>query len=205
MKLPLHPFGAGIHRLWQRLGCGGWQTPLKLALLTLGLLGLLCTQPLQALAGLTDDHFDGNIFALYGGNGSLVPPKVTLKQAFERQKPTILVFYVNDSSDCKQFATVVSQVQAFYGRVADLIPVNADALSSEVSTDPSEPGYYYQGVVPQTVVFNQSGQPVLNVQGRVAFEQIDDVFRDLFDLLPRSESLPLKRRLVNEINVELSQ
>ncbi|NET54244.1 MAG: thioredoxin family protein, partial [Merismopedia sp. SIO2A8] len=37
---------------------------------------LLGTPP--ALAGLDDDRFDGNIFALYGGNGSLVPPRITL-------------------------------------------------------------------------------------------------------------------------------
>ncbi|NBD32643.1 MAG: thioredoxin family protein, partial [Cyanobacteria bacterium] len=28
----------------------------------------------SAIAGLDDDRYDGNIFALYAGNGSLVPP-----------------------------------------------------------------------------------------------------------------------------------
>src|ERR687885_837872 len=70
----------------------------------LGCLLLLGAPP--ALAGLNDDKFDGNIFALYGGNGSLVPPRVTLTDSFNRGKPAILVFYVDDSSDCKQFAIV---------------------------------------------------------------------------------------------------
>jgi len=34
-----------------------------------------------ALASINDDRFDGNIFVLYGGNGSLVPPKVTLAKS----------------------------------------------------------------------------------------------------------------------------
>jgi hypothetical protein len=178
---------------------------LKLTVFTLALVGMLVLSAPAAMAGLTDDHFDGNIFALYGGNGSLVPPRVSLKQALEQQRPTMLVFYVNDSRDCKQFATTVSQVQAYYGKVADIIPVNVDTISPEGNYAANEPGYYYQGVVPQTVVFNQASQSVLNVQGQVPFEQIDDVFRQVFDLLPRSESVPLKRRLVNEINTELAQ
>lgn len=176
-----------------------------LLLVLVAMVMLSVTDPAVAWAGLTDDHFDGNIFALYGGNGSLIPPKVTLAQAFQRQKPTLLVFYVHDSSDCKQFATVVSQLQAFYGRAADFIPVNVDAISPNSQPTTTDPGYYYQGIVPQTVLFDANGKPVLNLSGQVAFEPIDDAFRQVFDLVPRSESVALKRRPVNEINVELSQ
>jgi len=49
-----------------------------------------------ALASI-DDRFDGNIFVLYGGNGSLVPPKVTLAKSLAGDRPTLLVFYVDDS------------------------------------------------------------------------------------------------------------
>jgi thiol:disulfide interchange protein len=183
----------------------GFAPAFKCVVLSLSLVGLLWLPAPAAVAGLLDDHFDGNIFALYGGNGSLIPPKVTLQQAFERQKPVFLTFYVNDSTDCKQFSTVVSQVQAFYGRAIDIIPINADAIPSQAQFTPDQPGYYYQGVVPQTVVFDGAGKQLLNLQGRVDFEPIDDVFRQVFDLLPRSESVTLRRRLVNEINVELAQ
>ena len=59
--------------------------------------------------------------------------------------------------------------------------------------------------MPQTVLINQQGEVVINEKGQVPFEKIDDVFREVFDLLPRSESAELKRRIVNEINVELRQ
>jgi len=55
---------------------------------------------------------------------------------------------------------------------------------------PNEPGYY-EGVVPQVLVFNKSGEVVLKKKGQVPFEQVDDVFREVFNL-PRSESLELK-------------
>uniref|UniRef100_B8HSB5 Thioredoxin-like fold domain-containing protein n=1 Tax=Cyanothece sp. (strain PCC 7425 / ATCC 29141) TaxID=395961 RepID=B8HSB5_CYAP4 len=189
-------------RIFKRDRVGGW-VAFKLLVLVITLIGCLGWFT-PALAGLNDDHFDGNIFALYGGNGSLVPPKVTLADSLKRQKPALLVFYVNDSSDCKQFTTTVSQLQAFYGRAADFIPIDVDTLPLKGKYSVNEPGYYYAGVVPQTVLLNQTGQVALNAKGKVSFEQIDDVFRQVFDLLPRSESVTLKRRAVNEINVELA-
>jgi thiol-disulfide isomerase/thioredoxin len=158
-----------------------------------------------ALAGLNDDRFDGSIFTLYAGNGSLVPPKVPLAESLKQGKPALLVFYLDDSSDCKQYSPTVSQLQAFYGRAADFIPINVDSVPQKLSYASTEPGYYYDGFVPQTVLFDQSGQIVLNARGKIPFEQIDDVFRKVFNLLPRSESVELKRRSINEFNTELVQ
>lgn len=104
-----------------------------------------------ALASINDDRFDGNIFVLYAGNGSLVPSKVPLAASLERDRPTLLVFYVDDSRDCKQYAMVVSRLQAFYGRAADIIPINVDAIPLKSTYTRTEPGYYYEGVVPSTL------------------------------------------------------
>ncbi|MBE9142778.1 thylakoid membrane photosystem I accumulation factor [Planktothrix mougeotii] len=156
-----------------------------------------------ALANLDDDRFDGNIFALYGGNGSLVPPRVTLAESRRQGRPALLVFFLDDSKDCKKFTTTVSELQRFYGRSADFIPVNVDTLLPDTQFSPQEPGYYYKGYVPQTVLIDQSGKVVLDQNGQVAFERVDDVFRQVFDLLPRSESVELRRRSFNEFNTEL--
>lgn len=162
---------------------------------------LIATAP--ASAGLQDDRYDGDIFALYAGNGSLVPPKIRLEETPERDRPTMLVLYVDDSSDCKQYSAVVSQVQSFYGRVMDIIPVRVDSLPQKTSYTAIEPGYYYKDVVPQTVLLDAAGKVVLNEAGILTFEQVDDVLRQVFDLLPRSESVVLKRRQVNEVTTEL--
>lgn len=159
--------------------------------------------PSSAWAGLDDDRYDGNIFALYAGNGSIVPPRVTLAQSMKQDRPTLLVLYVDDSSDCKKIAPVISQLQAPYGRVADFIPIMADSISPRDSYEPTEPGYYFQGAVPQTVVFDQAGTVRLNEAGAVSYEAIDDTLREVFDLLPRSESEELRRRPTNEVNSEL--
>jgi thiol-disulfide isomerase/thioredoxin len=166
---------------------------------------ILLTGTAPAYATLTDDRFDGTIYALYAGNGSLVPPKVKLTDSFKRKKPALLVFYTDDSSDCKQFAIVVSNLQEFYGREADFMPIFIDSLPSEPSPDVTNPGHYYKGFVPQTVLLDQSGKVVYDAKGQVPFEEVDDAFRKVFDLLPREKSLPLKRRVVNELNIELSK
>lgn len=161
------------------------------------------TQP--AFAGVDDDRYDGNIFVVYAGNGSLVPPRATLKQALAEQKPAILAFYVDDSSDCKKYAIVVSQVQAYYGKAVEIIPVDVDSIPQTETYAPTEPGYYYSGGVPQVVVFNKAGDVVLNEKGQVPYEKIDDEFRKVFDLLPRSESIELKRRSFNQFSSELAE
>lgn len=156
-----------------------------------------------ALAGVDDDNYDGNIFALYAGNGSIVPPRFSLAQSFKQDKPTLLFFYVDDSRDSKRFASVVSQLQAPYGRAANFVAVAADSLANQDASDKSEPAYYFKGAVPQTVIFDADNNIVFNELGQLPYEKIDDKLREVFDLLPRTESVELKRRPINEVNSEL--
>jgi len=188
-----HDLSTAMHRLRQVLGLA-----CAALVLWLGLGG----QP-AALAGLTDDKYDGNIFALYAGNGSLVPPKVSLEQSLRYGKVSLVVFYVDDSSDSKKFASVISQLQAPYGRVANFIPIMADSIPVKDAYEPDEPGYYFKGAVPQTLVFNAEGELLFNEVGTVDYEAIDDAMREAFDLLPRTESEELRRRPLNEVNTEL--
>lgn len=156
-----------------------------------------------ALASINDDNYDGNIFILYAGNGSLVPPRLTLKESLSREMPSLLVYYVDDSSDCKQYSIVISRLQEFYGRVANFIPVAVDSIAEKSQYNKDEAGFYYEGFIPQTVLLDQKGKVVFNQKGQVSFEAIDDKFREVFNLLPRSESVELKLRTFNEFNSEL--
>ncbi len=181
-----------------------WRRLCQCLLAVVLMLGCLTvTSTPAALADINSDRFDGEIFALYGGNGSLVPPKISLEAALKRNRPVLLVLYVDDNSDSKQYTTVISQMQRFYGLATEIILVRVDSIPEQASYQPTEPGYYFKGYVPQTVVFDANGKVVLNEAGVLAFERLDDIFRELFDLLPRSESVELKRRQVNEITTEL--
>lgn len=181
-----------------------WRGVITRFLLVLGCLFVLGMP--SALAGINDDRYDGNVFVLYGGNASLVPAKITLEKSLQQSdRATLLVLYLDDCSDCKQYAPVVSRLQAFYGRATYIIPVNVDTIPPKSSFAPTEAGYYYKGVVPQVVLFDRAGKIVLNKQGQVPYEQVDDILREVFDLLPRSESQELKRRSFNEFSSELAK
>lgn len=158
-----------------------------------------------ALATINDDRYEGNIFVLFGGNGSLVPPRMDLPTSLKREKPAILVFYVDDSSDCKQFSGLVTRIQEFYGRAASIIPVSVDSFVDQEQYTVEEPAYYYSGIVPETVILDQKGKVVYDGKGQVPYEEIDDVLREVFDLLPRSESQVLKRRSFNEFNSGMTE
>ncbi|BAY73933.1 hypothetical protein NIES25_03410 [Nostoc linckia NIES-25] len=181
----------------------GWRRLLSKCMLLVVCLFIISMQP--AYAGLNDDRYDGNMFVVYAGNGSLVPSKQTLAQALAEHKPVFLAFYLDDSSDSKRYAISISRVQELYGRVVEIIPISVDSIPLKQTYDSKEPGYYYSGRVPQVLVFNRSGQVVLNKTGQVAFEDIDDEFRKIFDLSPRTETAQLKRRAFNEFSSELAK
>ena len=175
----------------------------SISLLIISTVSIWC-YPSPAIAGINDDKYEGNIYILYAGNGSLVPPRISLKESLKRETPAILVYYVDDSSDCKKYSLVVSRLQEFYGRAASIIPVSIDSLALNTKYSSEEPGYYYKGKVPQTVILNQKGKVVFNKIGQSKYEEMDDVLREVFDLLPRSESVELKRRSFNEFNAEIT-
>ena len=169
---------------------------------------MICTgllfAPSPAVAGINDDRYEGNIYILYAGNGSLVPPRIDLQETLKRKTPAILVYYVDDSSDCKQYSFTVSRLQEFYGRAASIIPVTVDSLALDEDYTLEEPGYYYRGEVPQTVILDESGKVVFDEVGQQKYEAMDDVLREIFNLLPRNESVELKRRSFNEYNAEIT-
>ena len=147
-----------------------------------------------ALAAIDDDRYDGSIFPLYASNGALVPPKVDLATAMQKQRPALLMFYVDDSRECKQNALVISQLQAFYRNNVSFIPISVDAISPTQTYQPSDASYYYNGAfVPQVVLIDFEGEVALNTIGEVPYEPIDDVLRPLFDLPDRPDNFEIER------------
>jgi hypothetical protein len=178
---------------------------LKSVAVVAAILVLTCLLSNPALAGIEDDKYDGNVFVLYAGNGSLVPAKISLADSLKANKPALIVFYVDDSTDCKKYSTTISQLQGYYGKAASFIPVTVDSLALDKKYPQTDAGYYYGGTVPQTVVVDKDGKVRLNEAGVISFEKVDDAMRNVFDLLPRKDSVALKRRSFNEFNSELSK
>lgn len=163
----------------------------------------LVISPQAAEAKLTDDSYDGNIFALYGGNGSIVPARISLDQSLKQGRAAMLVFYIDDSSDCKKFSPILNLAQAQYGKNLSLIPVPVDSLDFRKSDyQPTEEAYYYRGVVPQTVLISDRGEKNFDQEGVFGFEELDTAIRNLLNLPEASPSQKFRKtdQPINEVN-----
>lgn len=139
--------------------------------LWIGLTGL-GLQP--AAAALTNNTYDGNIYALYAGNGSLVPPRSTLAQAMADHRPAAVIYYLDDDAASKQFSPVVSELQRLWGNRIELIPLVIDPLQNRATEGSTDPATYWNGVIPQVVVFDTDGKVVFNESGLVNVDRIND-------------------------------
>jgi hypothetical protein len=191
------------HHRSQGLGVrlrGGLPMALALPLALLLGLGLM---PGAAEASLENDRYDGNIFALYAGNGSLVPPRSSLAQALEAHRTAVLVFYLDDSSVSKRFAPVVSELQRQWGNRIDLIPLVTDPLQGRADAGISDPAHYWKGEIPQVVVVDGDGRVRFDATGAVEVAAIDAAISEATGLeLPAGERAGATVS-INELNREV--
>lgn len=159
--------------------------------------------PRPALASLENDRYDGNIFALYAGNGSLVPPRSTLAQAQAAHRTAVLVFYLDDSSVSKRFAPQVSELQRLWGNRIDLIPLVTDPLQNRPAPGPTDPAHYWRGEIPQVVVIDGEGQVRLDASGPVALAEIDAAISEATGIPLPPGGRPSGTVSINELNREV--
>jgi len=120
------------------------------------------------------DSYDGNIYPIYAGNGSLVPPPSTLSESLKNKRTSVLVFYLDDSSTSKQFAPVVSGIKLLWSSSIDLIPLSIDELDNDEKKTFEDPGFYWHGKIPQTVIIDGKGNVLLDKEGQVSFDDINN-------------------------------
>tara|TARA_Y100001970_G_C13843340_1_gene655566 strand:+ start:73 stop:630 length:558 start_codon:yes stop_codon:yes gene_type:complete len=163
----------------------------------------LSTLSVPAYAARDTDSYDGNIFPIYAGNGSLVPPPNTLKQSFERHRTAVLVFYLDDNSSSKYFAPVVSGIKLLWTSSIDLLPITTDEIQGRISSDPQDESYYWDGKIPQVVVINPDGNVILSQVGQVPIETINEAISKATGLNPPDFTISIKS--FNEYNSEPSK
>ncbi len=159
---------------------------------------LLMVYPAQAARDT--DSFDGNIYPIYAGNGSLVPPQTTLKDALRNKRTSVIVYYLDDSATSKEFAPVVSGIKLQWGSSVDLLPLTTDELQGNISNDPNEPSFYWHGRIPQVVVINGDGEIFLDEEGQVAIDKINQAITEASGLEPPEFNISIKS--FNEYNSE---
>ena len=149
------------------------------------------------------DSYDGNIYPIYSGNGSLVPPPSTLSESLKNERTSVLVFYLDDSSTSKQFAPVVSGIKLLWSSSVDLIPLAIDELDNDDQKTYKDPGYYWHGKIPQTVILDGKGNILLDKEGQVSFDEINNAITKGTGLKKPDFDLTVKS--FNEYNSEPSK
>ncbi len=149
------------------------------------------------------NSYDGNIYPIYAGNGSLVPPQSTLSESLKNERTSILVFYLDDSATSKQFAPVVSGIKLLWSSSVDLIPLSIDEIDNEDQKTFKDPGYYWHGKIPQLVILDGKGNILLDKEGQVSFDEINDAITKGTGLKKPDFDLTVKS--FNEYNSEPSK
>ena len=149
------------------------------------------------------DSYDGNIYPIYAGNGSLVPPQSTLSESLKNERTSVLVFYLDDSATSKQFAPVVSGIKLLWSSYVDLIPLSIDEFDNDEKKTLQDPGYYWHGKIPQTVILDGKGNVLLDKEGQVSFDDINNAITTGTGLKKPDFDLTVKS--FNEYNSEPSK
>ena len=90
------------------------------------LIALIFLSPYEANASRDSDSYDGNIFPIYAGNGAIVPPQTTLKESLKNKRVAVLFFYLDDSSDSKAMAPIISGLDLIWRNNIDIIALTTD-------------------------------------------------------------------------------
>tara|TARA_Y100000589_G_scaffold320029_1_gene349416 strand:+ start:359 stop:910 length:552 start_codon:yes stop_codon:yes gene_type:complete len=139
---------------------------------------ILC--PLSSAQASRDtDSYDGNIFPIYAGNGSIVPPQTTLRESINNKRISILFFYLDDNSDSKALAPAISGLDLIWRNSIDIIALTTDELQNKVEEDPQEETFYWNGLIPQTLVLDGDGNVKYDKNGMIDIDQINKIISEI--------------------------
>ena len=126
------------------------------------------------------NSYDGNIFPIYAGNGAIVPPQTTIEESLKNGRVSVLFFYLDDSSDSKAMAPVISGLDLIWRNNIDLIPFTTDELQSDKSeSNPNQPNFYWNGLIPQTIILDSKGEVKFDKNGMVNIDDLNKIIGEL--------------------------
>ena len=154
-------------------------------------------------ASRTTDSYDGNIFPIYAGNGSIVPPQTSLKESIENERISILFFYLDDSADSKAVVPIISGLDLIWRNNIDIIALTTDELQGKEFKDMKEEGYYWNGLIPQTVLIDGTGNIKYDKNGLVNIDEINKIIGEIKGIDVEDSSFSVKS--FNEYNSIISK
>ena len=164
---------------------------------------ILISLNIPAYGSRITDSYDGNIFPIYAGNGSLVPPQTSLKESIQNKRVSILFFYLDDSADSKALAPVIAGLDLIWKNNIDIIPLTTDELQNKVYTDPLEEGFYWNGYIPQTIIIDGTGSVKFDKTGQLDLDEVNKVISEIKGIKLEDSSFTVES--FNEYNSQISK
>ena len=160
--------------------------------------------PFKVNASRDTNSYDGNIFPIYAGNGSIVPPHTNLQESLKNKRISVLFFYLDDSSDSKAMAPVISGLDLLWRNNIDIIALTTDELQNkEDANNPIEPNFYWNGLIPQTIILDGNGEVKFDNNGYVNIELLNKVIQELTGTEINDSSFSIES--FNEYNSVISE
>ena len=160
--------------------------------------------PYKVNAARDTNSYDGNIFPIYAGNGAIVPPKTTLQESLRNERLSVLFFYLDDSSDSKAMAPVISGLDLIWRENIDIIALTTDQLQELGKSDQADqPNYYWNGLIPQTIILDDKGKIKFDRNGMANIDELNKVISDSKGIEISDSSFSVES--FNEYNSVISQ
>ena len=154
-------------------------------------------------ASRISDSYDGNIFPIYAGNGSLVPPQTTLKESINNNRVSVLFFYLDDSADSKALAPIIAGLDLIWKNNIDIIALTTDELQNKVFSDPLEEGFYWNGYIPETIIIDEKGEVKYDKNGLIELDEVNKILSDINGIDLNEASFSVES--FNEYNSQISK
>ena len=144
------------------------------------LIALFFLSPYKANASRDSNSYDGNIFPIYAGNGAIVPPQTSLQESLKNKRVAVLFFYLDDSADSKAMAPIISGLDLIWINNIDISALTTDEIQNNEKSDlPNEPNYYWNGLIPQTIIINSDGEVKYDQNGMINIDELNKVIGEL--------------------------
>tara|TARA_Y100001933_G_scaffold124603_1_gene124349 strand:+ start:623 stop:1168 length:546 start_codon:yes stop_codon:yes gene_type:complete len=153
-------------------------------------------------ASRTTNSYDGNIFPIYAGNGSIVPPQTNLDESLKNKRISLLFFYLDDSSDSKALAPVISGIDLIWKNNIDIIALTTDEIQNKTFKK-NEAGYYWNGFIPQTVILDEEGTIKFDKNGSIDIQEINNIIGEMKGIDIEDNSFSIES--FNEYNSTISK
>jgi len=89
-------------------------------------------------------------------------------------------FYLDDSSDSKAMAPIISGLDLIWRNNIDIIALTTDELQDKEKSDlRNEPNYYWNGLIPQTIILNSDGEVKYDKNGMINIDELNKVIGEL--------------------------